>query len=167
MSYQAIAVVAASAAVFALGALFLLRLWLLHQLRPERDFERFYGPYDMPQAVQYEVLHHEDLHFEFGLSGEDWEFDSKCKGRKRLFIAAHVFHLFHSARRRLRENSGFPFLWTHFAAYTLLCAAVAAKTLVLPSTRDVLALVGFDSITQERLVGIKAALKRTEGAPTD
>lgn len=145
------------------GAYVLLRLKLVHRAGAV-DIERFYGLYDMPLAVLWEVRNHGDLHFEFSACGKGWQLDLKCEGRRRLFLCTRIYHLAEFAWQRLSQQRHFPFLWMHLLCLMMLCLLAAAKTLVWPNPDDVAALVGFDSITAEKLTAIKAAFERREEA---
>ncbi len=114
-----------------------------------------------------EPPNHNDLHFEFGLDGKGWRFDLKCKGRIRLFLWVHAYYMIEFAAGRLAQERRFPFLWWHTLFLGMLCGLAALKILVWPSKKDVLALVGFDSITAGKLAGIKAALRQREDAHID
>lgn len=145
-----------------IGGYFLFRLRMVNRVN---DIESFYGPYDMPAAVLWEVRNHNDLHFEFGAQGHDWQLDFKCQGRIRLFLWAHIYYLIEFAWQRLAEERRFSFVWWHTMAMGLLSGVAAVKTLLWPNPDDVEALVGFDSITAQKLAGIKAALEQREKAP--
>lgn len=148
------------------GGYFLFRFYMVHRVNSV-DIERFYGPYDMPTAVLWEVRNHGDLHFEFGTHGKDWQLDFKCKGRIRLFLWTHTYNMAEFAWQRLAEERQFPIVWRHAVCLTLLSCLAAAKILVWPSADDVAALVGFDSITAEKLTGIKAALEQRDKVHVD
>ncbi len=89
------------------------------------------------------------------------------QGEEAGFFLLNLHHILsESALDRLRQDP-FPFVWLHTACMGLLCAGAALKILVWPSQKDVLAHVGFDSITADKLAGIKAALKQRDDAHID
>ncbi len=162
-----IASVALVSGFLSVGGYFLLRLYMVRRVQ-RIDISPFYDPYDMGPAVLGDLRNHQaDFGFETGAHGKGWEIQLKCYGRKRAYLLMHLYYILSdSALSRLRQDP-FPFVWLHTACMGILCPVAALKILVWPSQKDVLALVGFDSITAEKLAGIKAALRQREDAHID
>jgi len=134
-----------------------IRYLLIRLANPSIEALYFDEDWNMTPAVLSDLVNMRKkrgkaFELDTGYSGLNWQFSWESTGMPRAFLLVHTHYLLENAAKRLAKHWRRIFVLLHMCGFVPLYLLVMLKTLIKPNEKDLLMLIGFDSIAADWLL---------------